>query len=53
MPHAILIKKHGNPEVMCWKELPDAYPSGGAVQLSQTAVGLNYIDVYQRSGRYK
>ena len=53
MPHAIQITEQGPPDVMRWVEGPDLQPGPGEVLLRQTAVGLNYIDVYQRSGGYK
>ena len=53
MPHAIQIHNQGAPEVMQWVEVPDLQPGTSEVLLRQTAVGLNYIDVYQRSGGYK
>lgn len=52
MPHAIRIHEQGGPEVMKWEEIATPEPGPGEVRLRQTAVGLNYIDVYQRSGGY-
>ena len=50
--HGIRIHRHGGPEVMVWEEyeLPAIGP--GQVLLRHTAVGLNFIDVYQRNGLY-
>ena len=53
MPHAIRIHAHGGPEVMKWEEIATPTPGPGEALLRQTAVGLNFIDVYQRSGGYK
>ena len=53
MPHAIQIHEQGAPDVMQWAEVPEVHPGPGEALLRQTAVGLNYIDVYQRSGGYK
>ena len=53
MVHAIRIHEHGGPEVMRWEEVALADPGPGEVRLRQTAVGLNYIDTYHRSGLYK
>ena len=53
MPHAIQIHDQGGPDVMQWVEVPDLQPGPGEALLRQTAVGLNYIDIYQRSGGYK
>ena len=52
MPHAIRIETHGGPEVMQWVDAPVAEPGAGEVRLRQTAIGLNYIDTYHRSGLY-
>jgi NADPH:quinone reductase len=52
MPHAIRIHHTGGPEVMRWEELDLAPPAPGQVRLRHAAVGLNYIDVYHRSGLY-
>lgn len=52
MVHAIRIHKTGGPEVMQWEEVEVPPPGPGQVRLRHTAVGLNYIDTYQRSGLY-
>lgn len=52
MTHAIRIHEYGGPEVMKWEEVVVAAPGTGEVLLKQTAVGLNYIDVYVRTGAY-
>lgn len=52
MTHAILIHKPGGPEEMVWEEVQVGAPGPGQVRLNQTAVGLNYIDCYHRSGLY-
>jgi NADPH:quinone reductase len=53
MPKAIRIHEHGAPEVMKWEEVNVPDPAPGEARIKQTAVGLNYIDTYQRSGLYK
>ncbi|MBB6254874.1 quinone oxidoreductase family protein [Nitrospirillum iridis] len=53
MVHAIRIHQTGGPEVMKWEEVSVGEPGPGQVRLRQTAVGLNYIDVYVRTGLYK
>ncbi|MCX7896901.1 MAG: quinone oxidoreductase [Rhodocyclaceae bacterium] len=52
MPHAIRVHEHGGPEVMRWEavELPPLAPHEARVR--HHAVGLNFIDVYFRTGRY-
>ena len=52
MPNSIVIHEHGGPEVMKWKEIPLQNPGRGEVLINQTKVGLNFIDIYQRSGVY-
>ncbi|GAB4234532.1 MAG: quinone oxidoreductase [Methyloligellaceae bacterium] len=52
MTHAIRIYETGGPEVMKWEEVEVGEPGEGEVKLRQTAVGVNYIDVYFRSGIY-
>jgi NADPH:quinone reductase len=53
MSKAVRIHAYGGPEVLRWEDvpLPDAAP--GEVVIDQKAVGLNYIDVYFRTGLYK
>lgn len=53
MVHAIRIHAHGGPEVLKWEEVAAAEPAPGEVRLRQQAVGLNYIDIYHRTGLYK
>ena len=52
MSKAIRIHETGGPEVMCWEDSAVADPGDGEVKLRHTAVGLNYIDTYHRSGLY-
>ncbi len=51
--HAIRFARTGGPEVLSWEEVEVGEPGQGQVLLRQTAVGLNYIDTYHRSGLYK
>jgi len=53
MPHVIRIERTGGPEVMEWVEVPVPAPGPGEVRLRQTAVGVNFIDTYERSGLYQ
>ena len=53
MAHAIRIHAPGGPEVLKWEAVEVGEPGPGEVRLRQRAVGLNYIDVYHRSGLYK
>lgn len=52
MPYAVRIHSHGGPEVLKVEEVPLPEPKPGEVRLRQTAIGLNFIDTYQRSGLY-
>ena len=52
MPQAIQIQQYGGPEVMQIVEVPVGEPGPGEVRIRHHAVGLNYIDVYQRTGLY-
>src|SRR4051812_28537843 len=52
MAHAIRFAKAGGPEVLEWQEVEVGRPGDGQVRLRHTAVGLNFIDTYQRSGLY-
>ncbi len=52
MVHAIRIHETGGPEVLRWEDVDVGEPGVGEVRLRQTAVGLNYIDTYHRTGLY-
>jgi len=52
MPHAIRIHQTGGPEVLRWEEVAVAPPGQGEVHIRHQAIGLNYIDVYHRTGLY-
>lgn len=52
MTHAIRIHSPGGPDAMVWEEVEVGEPGPGEVYLRQTAVGLNFIDVYHRGGLY-
>ena len=53
MNHAIRVHETGGPEKLVWEEVPKPGPKPGEVLIAQKAVGLNYIDVYFRTGLYK
>jgi NADPH2:quinone reductase len=53
MAHAMRFYKPGGPDVLAWEEIEIGSPGPGEVRLRQTAVGLNYIDTYIRSGLYQ
>ena len=52
MTHAIRIHQTGGPEVLRWEEVEVGPPGPGEVRLRHTAIGLNFIDTYHRSGLY-
>lgn len=52
MPHVIRVHQNGGPEQMRWEEAAVGDPGPGEVRVRNTAVGLNYIDTYHRSGLY-
>ncbi len=52
MPHVIRIHQNGGPEQMRWEEVAVGDPGPGEVRVRNTAIGLNYIDTYHRSGLY-
>ena len=52
MPHAVRIYETGGPENLKWEEIEVGDPGPGQVRVRNTAVGLNFIDTYQRSGLY-
>ena len=52
MPFAIRFHQTGGPDVLRWEEVSVGDPGPGEVRIRHEAVGLNYIDTYQRSGLY-
>ncbi len=52
MSHAIRIHAHGGPDVLRWETHDPGSPGPGEVLIRQTAIGLNFIDIYERTGLY-
>jgi NADPH2:quinone reductase len=52
MSKAIRIHAHGGPEVLTWEDADPGRPGPGQVLIRHTAIGLNFIDVYYRTGLY-
>jgi NADPH:quinone reductase len=50
---AVVIASHGGPEVMRYQSVQVAGPAAGEVRIRQSAIGVNYIDVYVRNNQYK
>src|SRR5687767_3719174 len=52
MTSAIRIHEYGGPEVLQWENVEVGAPGPGEVKVRETAIGLEYPDVYMRTGRY-
>ncbi len=52
MPHAIRFHRPGGPEVLQWEEVEVPAPAASEATVRHEAVGLNFIDIYHRSGLY-
>lgn len=52
MTTAVVIHRTGGPEVLSLEDRPVGVPGPGQVTLRQTAIGLNFVDIYQRTGLY-
>ena len=52
MTKAIRLYENGGPEVFKYEDVEVGDPGPGQIKIKQTAIGLNFIDVYQRTGRY-
>jgi NADPH:quinone reductase len=53
MPFAVRVHANGGPEALIYEDVPVADPGPGEVLLRQHAIGVNFIDVYYRTGLYK
>jgi NADPH2:quinone reductase len=53
MAKAVRFHKQGGPEVMQYEEVPVGEPGPGQVRIRHTAIGVNFLDTYQRSGLYQ
>ncbi|MDG4902760.1 MULTISPECIES: quinone oxidoreductase [unclassified Mesorhizobium] len=52
MSKAIRIHAHGGPEVLTYEDSDPGQPGAGQILIRHTAIGLNFIDIYHRSGLY-
>ena len=53
MTKAIRIHQHGGPEVLKWEDVEVGDPGPGEVRVRHTAIGLNFVDTYHRTGQMK
>src|SRR3989337_1123820 len=49
---AVRVHQYGGPEVLRYEEIPVPEPGAGEARVKIEAIGLNYIDIYQRTGLY-
>ena len=52
MPKAIIVENIGAPSVMKWRDVEVGRPGKDEVTVRAKAIGVNFIDIYQRSGLY-
>lgn len=52
MNHGMMVYEYGGSEVLQWRETALADPAAGEVRIRHSAIGLNFIDVYHRTGLY-
>ena len=50
--HAIRIHKFGGPDVLSYEDIPPPEPGAGEARLKVEAIGVNFIDLYYRTGHY-
>lgn len=53
MVKAIVVHAHGGPDVLRWEDVDVGEPGPGQARIRHEAIGLNFIDVYYRTGLYK
>jgi NADPH2:quinone reductase len=53
MPHAMRVYEYGGPEKLRWEQVQVGAPGEGQVLVRNTAIGLNFVDIYQRTGLYQ
>ena len=52
MAKAVRFHEHGGPEVLQYEDVPVGDPGPGQARIRHTAIGVNFVDTYQRSGLY-
>ena len=53
MSKAVVLTAHGGSEVLAYQDWPVGEPAPGEIRVRQHAIGVNFVDVYQRTGLYK
>ncbi len=53
MVKAIVVHEHGGPDVMKWEDVELGAPGAGEARVKNAAIGINFVDVYNRTGLYK
>src|ERR1700742_3331368 len=53
MVKAIVVHEYGGPDMMKWEEVSLGAPSAGEARVKHGAIGVNFVDVYNRTGLYK
>jgi NADPH:quinone reductase len=53
MPHAIMLRAHGGPDTLGYEPVEVGEPGPGEVRIRQAAIGVNFHDVYVRTGLYQ
>ena len=53
MVKAIVVREYGGPEVMKWEDVTLGDPGPGEARVKHAAIGLNFVDIYNRTGLYK
>src|ERR671927_415773 len=53
MVKAIVVHEPGGPEVLKWEDVEVGAPGPGEARVRHAAIGLNFVDVYNRTGLYK
>ena len=49
---AIRVHRHGGPEVLAYEDVDIGQPGPGEVRVRNRAIGLNFVDIYFRTGEY-
>jgi NADPH2:quinone reductase len=53
MVKAIVVREYGGPDVMKWEDVTLGDPGPGEARVKHASIGINFVDVYNRSGLYK